>query len=37
VGWVGPTVCAAPYTCQALNEWYSQVYFSFLARYLHES
>ncbi|TFK70566.1 acetyl xylan esterase [Pluteus cervinus] len=23
-GWTGPTVCAAPYTCQAANQWYSQ-------------
>lgn len=23
-GWTGPTVCVAPYTCQAQNQWYSQ-------------
>ncbi|KAF8953627.1 acetylxylan esterase precursor [Flammula alnicola] len=23
-GWTGPTVCAAPYTCQAANAYYSQ-------------
>ncbi|CAA7261836.1 unnamed protein product [Cyclocybe aegerita] len=23
-GWTGATVCAAPYTCQVLNAWYSQ-------------
>ncbi|KIO27858.1 carbohydrate-binding module family 1 protein [Tulasnella calospora MUT 4182] len=23
-GWTGPTVCAAPYTCQYSNAWYSQ-------------
>ncbi|KAI9148266.1 Rhamnogalacturonan endolyase YesW [Paramyrothecium foliicola] len=23
-GWTGPTACAAPWTCQAQNEWYSQ-------------
>ncbi|KAF9017652.1 putative acetyl xylan esterase [Hymenopellis radicata] len=24
IGWTGPTVCAAPYTCQASNAYYSQ-------------
>ncbi|KAJ7075986.1 putative acetyl xylan esterase [Mycena belliarum] len=24
IGWNGPTVCAAPYTCQASNAYYSQ-------------
>jgi beta-xylosidase len=24
IGWTGPTVCAAPYTCQVGNPWYSQ-------------
>ncbi|KAJ6496191.1 putative acetyl xylan esterase [Mycena sanguinolenta] len=24
IGWSGPTVCAAPYTCQAANAYYSQ-------------
>ncbi|TFK22637.1 hypothetical protein FA15DRAFT_688269 [Coprinopsis marcescibilis] len=23
-GWTGPTQCAAPYVCQATNQWYSQ-------------
>ncbi|KAM0323853.1 hypothetical protein ACHAQA_008431 [Verticillium albo-atrum] len=23
-GWTGPTVCAAPWTCQVQNAWYSQ-------------
>ncbi|KAG7115645.1 acetylxylan esterase A like protein [Verticillium longisporum] len=23
-GWTGPKVCAAPYTCQVQNAWYSQ-------------
>ncbi|TFK70568.1 acetyl xylan esterase [Pluteus cervinus] len=23
-GWAGPTVCVAPYTCQAASQWYSQ-------------
>jgi cellulase len=23
-GWMGPTVCASPYTCQTQNQWYSQ-------------
>nr|AGU16947.1 cellobiohydrolase I [Botryotrichum murorum] len=24
IGWTGPTTCASPYTCQKLNDWYSQ-------------
>ncbi|KAL5532102.1 hypothetical protein ACEPAF_5666 [Sanghuangporus sanghuang] len=24
IGWTGPTACAAPYTCQQLNAYYSQ-------------
>ncbi|TDL22747.1 cellulase [Rickenella mellea] len=24
IGWAGPTVCAAPWTCQVSNPWYSQ-------------
>jgi len=24
IGWTGPTVCAAPYTCQVANSYYSQ-------------
>jgi cellulose 1,4-beta-cellobiosidase len=24
IGWTGPTVCASPYTCQKLNDWYYQ-------------
>ncbi|KAF8175579.1 acetyl xylan esterase [Pholiota molesta] len=24
IGWTGPTVCAAPYSCQAANAYYSQ-------------
>lgn len=23
-GWTGPTTCASPYTCQKVNDWYSQ-------------
>jgi cellulose 1,4-beta-cellobiosidase len=23
-GWQGPTTCASPYTCQKVNDWYSQ-------------
>lgn len=23
-GWTGPTQCISPYTCQKLNDWYSQ-------------
>ncbi|KAJ3576782.1 hypothetical protein NP233_g194 [Leucocoprinus birnbaumii] len=26
IGWTGPTTCAAPYTCHALNSYYSQCY-----------
>ncbi|KAH3196756.1 hypothetical protein LV157_004776 [Aspergillus fumigatus] len=24
IGWTGPTACASPYTCQKLNDYYSQ-------------
>nr|AGU16948.1 cellobiohydrolase I [Alternaria japonica] len=24
IGWTGPTTCASPYTCQKLNDYYSQ-------------